>query len=110
MTAPLRPVTLDDKFRNLEGRAYMTGIQALVRVALDRARLDAAAGLRTGGFISGYRGSRRSAASTSSLRPIRTCFSTSLSIRFQPGVNEELAATAVWGSPEGGARAGRFRL
>ena len=55
MTA--RGVSLDDKYRLDEGRAFMTGIQALVRLPLDRKRLDRRAGLNTAGFISGYRGS-----------------------------------------------------
>ena len=52
-----REVTLDDKYDLVEGKAYMTGIQALVRLPLDRKRMDRAAGHNTGGFISGYRGS-----------------------------------------------------
>src|ERR1700739_2739297 len=50
-------VTLDDKFLLTEGRVFITGVQALLRVLLDQHRLDAAAGLKTAGFVSGYRGS-----------------------------------------------------
>lgn len=67
-----REVTLDDKYELVEGKAYMTGIQALVRLPLDRKRLDRAAGHNTGGFISGYRGSP-SAGMTSNCAPSRNC-------------------------------------
>src|SRR5215469_13334920 len=50
-------VTLDDKFLLTEGRVFITGVQALLRVLMDQQRLDAAAGLSTAGFVSGYRGS-----------------------------------------------------
>ncbi|MFN3500177.1 MAG: hypothetical protein ACK40A_17420, partial [Pannonibacter indicus] len=57
MNAYAPVVSLDDKYTATGGRIYLTGIQALVRLALDRQRLDHLAGLKTGGFISGYRGS-----------------------------------------------------
>jgi len=50
-------VTLDDKYRFTQGQAFMTGIQALVRLPLDQKRRDVSAGLNTAGYISGYRGS-----------------------------------------------------
>ena len=50
-------ISLDDKYLLEQGRAFMTGIQALVRLPLDRKRLDRKLGLNTAGFISGYRGS-----------------------------------------------------
>jgi indolepyruvate ferredoxin oxidoreductase len=50
-------VTLDDKFLLQDGRVFITGVQALIRILLDRRRLDAKLGLRTAGFLSGYRGS-----------------------------------------------------
>ena len=50
-------VTLDDKFMLPQGRAFITGVQALLRVLLDQRRLDERAGLNTAGFLSGYRGS-----------------------------------------------------
>jgi len=52
-----RQVTLDDKYDLVEGNAFMTGIQELVRLPLDQKRLDLRAGHKTAGFISGYRGS-----------------------------------------------------
>ena len=50
-------VTLDDKFLLTEGRVFITGVQALLRVLMDQHRLDRASGLKTAGFVSGYRGS-----------------------------------------------------
>src|SRR3954469_12969875 len=50
-------VTLDDKFLLTEGRVFITGVQALLRVLMDQHRLDQRAGLSTAGFVSGYRGS-----------------------------------------------------
>ncbi len=89
-------MTLADKYTALTGRHYLTGIQALVRLPIDQMRLDRAEGLRTGSFISGYEGSPLGGydlalgAVTDLLR--------SLDIRFQPAVNEDLAATAILGS------------
>jgi len=51
-----QPISLDDKYLREDGRAFMTGIHALVRLPLDRKRLDRKLGLNTAGFISGYRG------------------------------------------------------
>ncbi|MBD8876537.1 indolepyruvate ferredoxin oxidoreductase family protein [Roseibium polysiphoniae] len=89
-------VTLDDKYVATQGQVYLTGIQALVRLGFDRARLDRDAGLKTGGFISGYRGSPLGGYDTELTRAKR--FMSANDIHFQPGVNEELGATAVWGS------------
>ncbi|MDJ0932021.1 indolepyruvate ferredoxin oxidoreductase family protein [Breoghania sp.] len=91
-----QPVSLDDKYMACEGRVYMSGIQALVRIALDRGRLDRAVGLDTGGFISGYRGSPLAGFDKElerAGRPLKE-----YDVVFQPGVNEELGATAVWGT------------
>ena len=54
---PSADLTLDDKYLNEDGRIYLSGIQALVRLPLMQSRRDRAAGLNTAGFISGYRGS-----------------------------------------------------
>jgi len=96
MTLVARTVTLDDKFEQMSGSIYLTGIQALVRVALDRARLDRLAGLKTGGFISGYRGSPLGGFDQQLEANQRHL--DALDIVFQPGINEELGAAAVWGS------------
>lgn len=91
-----RPVRLSDKYELDRGRVYLTGIQALVRLPMDRVRLDRAAGLTTAGFVSGYRGSPL-AGYDQQLQAARADLEAH-DVRFIPGVNEELAATAVWGS------------
>ncbi|MEP3045912.1 MAG: indolepyruvate ferredoxin oxidoreductase family protein [Roseibium sp.] len=96
MNVHVPSVTLEDKYVAMEGRVYLTGIQALVRLVMDRARLDREAGLKTGGFISGYRGSPLAGYDTELARAHRHL--TPYDIVFKPGVNEELGATAVWGS------------
>lgn len=96
MNVHMPTVTLEDKYVATEGRVYLTGIQALVRLALDRARMDQLAGLKTGGFISGYRGSPLAGYDTELMRAHRHL--KGYDVVFKPGVNEELGATAVWGS------------
>ena len=95
---PLNSVTLDDKFARQDGRVFITGVQALIRVMLDRGRLDAAAGLRTAGFVSGYRGSPLGGLDQQAHRAAKHL--TGLDIVFKEGLNEDLAATAVWGSQQ----------
>jgi indolepyruvate ferredoxin oxidoreductase len=90
------PITLDDKYRKPRGRVYMTGTQALVRLLLAQKQRDAAAGLRTGGFVSGYRGSPLGAVDQELWKARK--YLDEHNIQFVPGLNEELAATAVWGS------------
>jgi len=94
----MRQVTLEDKYVSDQGRVYMTGIQALVRLALVQRRRDLAAGLNTAGFISGYRGSPLGGLDEALWRAKKHL--QAHHIKFQPGVNEELAATAVWGSQQ----------
>ena len=89
-------VTLDDKYTVLEGSVYLTGIQALVRLAIDQQRRDARAGLRTGAFITGYEGSPLAGYDLTLARVGRLL--SEHRIVHQPAVNEELAATAVMGS------------
>ena len=96
--ARAREVTLEDKYVLESGRAYLTGLQALVRLPLMQRSRDEAAGLDTAGFISGYRGSPL-AGYDQQLWEIGELL-TRRGIRFQPGVNEELAATAVWGTQQ----------
>ncbi|MBI1339086.1 indolepyruvate ferredoxin oxidoreductase family protein [bacterium] len=91
-------ITLEDKYRLEEGRAFMTGIQALVRLPLDRKRLDRRLGLNTAGFISGYRGSPLGGYDQQ-LRAAQG-FLDSHDVKFWEGINEDLAATAVWGSQQ----------
>ena len=89
-------LSLDDKYLKPSGRVYMTGTQALVRLLLAQKQRDAAAGLDTGGFVSGYRGSPLGAVDQELWRARKHLEANR--IQFQPGLNEELAATAVWGS------------
>src|SRR5579864_1102137 len=97
---PLAAVRLDDKYTLESGRIYLSGIQALVRLAIMQRRRDAALGLNTAGFVSGYRGSPLGGLDQS-LWHAQT-FLDRNHIRFQPGLNEDLAATAVWGSQQVG--------
>ncbi|MGE0830476.1 MAG: indolepyruvate ferredoxin oxidoreductase family protein, partial [Hyphomonadaceae bacterium] len=91
-------VTLDDKYTLETGRVYLTGIQALVRLPLIQRKRDLANGLTTGGFISGYRGSPLGGYDQALNNARR--FLAAQNIHFQPGVNEDLAATSVWGSQQ----------
>jgi len=94
----LAAVSLDDKYTLATGRVYLTGIQALVRLPLMQRQRDAAAGLDTGCFISGYRGSPLGAYDQQLWQARK--FLERNSIVFQPGLNEDLAATAVWGTQQ----------
>lgn len=94
------PVSLDDKYAASSGHVYLTGSQALVRLPIMQRMRDAAAGLKTAGFISGYRGSPLGIYDLALWQAMP--FLERNDIRFQPGVNEDLAATAVWGSQQTG--------
>jgi indolepyruvate ferredoxin oxidoreductase len=87
---------LEDRYRQNAGRVYVTGTQALVRLPLVQHQRDAAAGLRTAGFISGYPGSPLGGYDHALNQAKK--FLADHDIHFQPGVNEDLAATSVWGS------------
>ena len=93
-----RDYTLEHKYTRTDGRIYLSGVQALVRLPLMQAWRDRAAGLKTGGFISGYRGSPLGGLdqmlwkAKKHLKP--------MGIEFASGLNEDLAATAVWGSQQ----------
>jgi indolepyruvate ferredoxin oxidoreductase len=88
--------TLDDKYSREDGTIFLTGIQALVRLPLDQHRADARAGLKTATFISGYRGSPLGGYDIELDRQKKLLRANA--IVHQPGLNEELAATAVFGS------------
>ncbi len=94
----LETVTLDDKYSLDHGRAFMSGVQALVRLPMLQKKRDALGGLNTGGFISGYRGSPLGGYDQALWQAKKHL--AAQNIVFQPGVNEELAATAVWGSQQ----------
>ncbi|PLZ00733.1 indolepyruvate ferredoxin oxidoreductase [Burkholderia sp. WAC0059] len=98
LEAALSTVTLDDKYTLTRGRAYMSGVQALVRLPMLQQERDRAAGLDTAGFVSGYRGSPLGGLDLSLWKAKRHL--AAHRIVFQPGVNEDLAATAVWGSQQ----------
>jgi indolepyruvate ferredoxin oxidoreductase len=98
LEAALNSVTLDDKYTLEHGRAYMSGIQALVRLPMLQQQRDHAAGLNTAGFISGYRGSPLGALDQHLWKAKKHL--EGHQVVFQPGVNEDLAATAVWGSQQ----------
>jgi indolepyruvate ferredoxin oxidoreductase len=91
-------VSLDDKYTCTTGRAYLTGIEALVRLPILQSQRDKANGLATAGFISGYRGSPIGGYDNALWRA--DAFLKQYNIHFQPGVNEELAATALMGSQQ----------
>jgi indolepyruvate ferredoxin oxidoreductase len=94
----LADLKLDDKYRLDAGRFYMTGVQALARLPMLQRDLDRRAGLATAGFVSGYRGSPL-AGLDAALHDAREHLA-SHDVRFVPGVNEELAATACWGTQQ----------
>ncbi len=90
--------TLDDKYTASTGRVYLTGYQALVRLLLIQRDRDRAAGLNTAGFVSGYRGSPLGGLDLSLWKAQEHL--ARHEVVFQPGVNEDMAATAVWGSQQ----------
>jgi indolepyruvate ferredoxin oxidoreductase len=98
LEAALSSVTLDDKYTLEHGRAYMSGIQALVRLPMLQQARDQMAGLNTAGFISGYRGSPLGGLDLALWKAKKHL--ASHRVVFQPGVNEDLAATAVWGTQQ----------
>lgn len=93
-----KAITLDDKYTATEGKVFMNGTQALVRLPLVQMRRDRNAGLNTGAFICGYRGSPIGAydfALTQAKKHLDR-----EGVIFQPGLNEDMAATAVWGTQQ----------
>src|SRR5215217_3259231 len=94
----LRQVTLDDKYDLSKDRVFLTGTQAIIRLLLMQRERDRLAGLSTAGFVSGYRGSPIGGLDQHLFRARKWLESSH--VVFQPGLNEELAATAVWGSQQ----------
>ena len=95
-TTPLRPYELADNLHATSGTVWLTGTQALVRLMLMQRQRDAAAGLRTGGFVSGYRGSPLGVVDQQmwKARPLLEA----AGVQFLPAINEDLAATACLGT------------
>lgn len=97
-------LTLNDKYTARTGRVFLTGTQALVRLPMAQMWRDRADGLNTAAFISGYRGSPLGNYDQQLVKARK--FLDPLNIHFQPGLNEDLAATAVWGSQQVGLSTG----
>ena len=94
----LETVSLDDKYALDQGRAFMSGVQALVKLPMLQRQRDALLGKNTAGFISGYRGSPLGGYDQALWKA--KSYLQAQNIVFQPGVNEELAATALWGTQQ----------
>ncbi|MCP8939720.1 indolepyruvate ferredoxin oxidoreductase family protein [Alsobacter sp. SYSU M60028] len=94
----LRDVSLDDKFDLSKDRIFLTGTQAIARLLLMQHERDRRAGLNTAGFVSGYRGSPLGGLDQQLMKAAKVFVPRN--IVFQPGLNEELAATACWGSQQ----------
>jgi len=94
----LRNVALDDKYDLTKDRVFITGTQAVIRLLLMQRERDRRAGLNTAGFVSGYRGSPIGGLDQNLFRAKK--WLDQHEIVFQPGLNEELAATAIWGTQQ----------
>jgi indolepyruvate ferredoxin oxidoreductase len=93
-------ISLEDKYDLSRNRVYLTGAQAIARMLMMQHETDKAAGLNTAGFTSGYRGSPLGGLDSQFMKAKKPL--TEHQITFTPGLNEELAATAVWGSQQAG--------
>jgi indolepyruvate ferredoxin oxidoreductase len=103
----LRPVSLDDKYDLDQSHVFVTGFQALIRACLMQKERDRRAGLNTAGYVTGYRGSPLGGLDQQFMRAARQL--AAADIKFQPGLNEELAATALWGTQQAELRGeGKF--
>ncbi|HEY4038282.1 MAG TPA: indolepyruvate ferredoxin oxidoreductase family protein, partial [Burkholderiaceae bacterium] len=106
MNAPLDPnlrqaleqASLEDRWTRERGPIYLSGTQALVRLLMLQRRRDLASGLNTAGFLTGYRGSPLGGVDMTATRA--RAHLEQHHVRFRPGVNEDLAATAVWGTQQ----------
>src|SRR6188508_564592 len=103
MNAPLPPsalqsVDLEDKYTLERGRVFLTGTQALIRLLILQRQRDQLAGLNTAGYVTGYRGSPLGALDQGMWKAAKHL--EAHHIKFQPGVNEDLAATALWGTQQ----------
>ena len=91
-------VLLDDKYTKQEGRIYLNGTQAIVRAALMQKSIDKSMGRKTAGYVTGYRGSPLGGIDKEFTGAQK--FLDEADIKFHPAVNEDLAATALWGSQQ----------
>ncbi len=106
MNAPLLPdqqllttdISLDDKYTLERGRAFLTGTQAIIRLPMLQRQRDVRAGLNTAGFITGYRGSPLGSVDQTAAKAKKHL--DAHHVKFHPGVNEDLAATSIWGTQQ----------
>jgi indolepyruvate ferredoxin oxidoreductase len=104
---PLEPVSLDDKYDLRKSRVFVTGFQALVRLTLMQKERDRRAGLNTACYVTGYRGSPLGTLDQQFMRAGSVLARND--VKFHPATNEDLAATAVWGSQQAELRGeGKF--
>jgi indolepyruvate ferredoxin oxidoreductase len=104
---PLEPVSLDDKYDLRKSRIFVTGFQALVRLTLMQKERDRQAGLNTAGYVTGYRGSPLGTLDQQFQRA--SSIIAASDVKFHPATNEDLAATALWGTQQAELRGeGRF--
>src|SRR6201991_3978287 len=94
----LNHVTLDDKYDLTKSRIFVTGYQALVRLTMMQHERDKLAGLNTAGYVTGYRGSPLGGLDYQFQRAAKHL--APHNVLFQPAINEDLAATALWGSQQ----------
>lgn len=97
-TSVTTPVSLEDKYTLPRGRAFMTGTQAFIRLAMMQHQADVKAGLNTAGYITGYRGSPLGGVDMTAEKARK--YLEAEHVKFHPGTNEDLAATAVWGTQQ----------
>src|SRR6185295_17586372 len=103
----LNHVTLDDKYDLQKSRIFVTGFQAIVRLCLMQKERDRRAGINTAGYVTGYRGSPLGTLDQQFIRAQRSL--DKYDIKFQGGINEDIAATALWGSQQAELRGeGKF--
>ena len=91
-------ISLEDKYTLKRGRAFMTGTQAFIRLAMLQHQADVKAGLNTAGYITGYRGSPLGGVDTTAEKAKK--YLEAEHVKFHPGMNEDLAATTVWGTQQ----------
>src|SRR5438552_18551765 len=94
----LNQVTLGDKYDLTKSRVFVTGFQTIVRLCLMQKERDRRAGINTAGYVTGYRGSPLGTLDQQFIRAQRSL--DKYDIKFQGGINEDIAATALWGSQQ----------